>query len=112
MNDEHPYRAAPGSRGDDVMPVWNEPYAAEALGAAYDELAEEAARGTLRFDRRFRNTVTVVDDGWVSITEMDDDFHSMRVALRIAADGEITRAAGRMLKNPYETCPRALESLR
>lgn len=112
MSEEHPYRPAPGTTSDDIVPVWNEPYAAAELGEAYDALLEEAARGTLRFDRRFRNHIYVVQDGWVSITEMDDDFHSMRVALRIASDGEITNAAGRMLKNPYETCPRALESLR
>jgi len=82
------------------------------LGDAYDRLVAQAEAGERRFERRFTTHLHVVEDGWVSLTELDDDFHSMRVALRLAADGEITEVAGRMLRNPFDTCPRALESLR
>jgi hypothetical protein len=112
LTEEHPYRPAPGAPRDEVEPLWDERYDAPEQAADYDRLASEAERGTLRFDRKFRNRVFVVDGGWVSLTDMDDDFHSMRVALRIEQDGVISTAAGRMIRNPYETCPRALESLR
>jgi hypothetical protein len=45
------------------------------------------------------------------LTELDDDFHEMRIALRVAADGTILEAAGRMNRHPYDTCPRAVEAL-
>jgi hypothetical protein len=31
--------------------------------------------------------------------------------MKFSLSGEVIEAAGRMLRNPYETCPRALESL-
>jgi len=96
----------------ELDPRWTEPYAATELGARYDALAAEAEAARLRFDRGFRTRLYTLDPGWISATELDDDFHSMRVALRIDAEGVITEAAGRMHRNPYETCPRALESLR
>lgn len=97
---------------DEITPRWTDPYAATDLGDAYDALARAAGDAQLRFSREFTTRLFVVDDGWTSLTELDDDFHSMRVALRIATDGTIESAGGRMLRNPYETCPRALESLR
>jgi len=113
VTEEHPYRPTPGSPAGEVRAKWNGAYDAPELAADYDALAAEAASAMLRFDRRFRDHVYVLPEGgWISLTEMDDDFHSMRVALRIEQDGVISRVAGRMLKNPYETCPRALESLR
>ena len=35
----------------------------------------------------------------------------MRIALRVATDGTVLEAAGRMNRHPYDTCPRAVESL-
>jgi len=107
-----PYLPAPGAQPDHVEPLWTEPYEADAMGARYEQMAAEADASTLRFDRRFETKLHVLDEGgWMSITSLDDDFHSMRIALRIASDGEITQAAGRMLRRPYDTCPRAIESL-
>jgi hypothetical protein len=81
------------------------------LGAEYDRLLSVGESGELRFSREFRTRLHVVGDEWISVTELDDDFHSMRVALRFDASGVITEAGGRMLRHPYETCPRAIESL-
>jgi hypothetical protein len=75
-------------------------------------LEAEGRAGELRFTREFRTKLFVVGDEWISVTELDDDFHSMRVALRFDTSGVITEAGGRMLRHPYETCPRAIESLR
>jgi hypothetical protein len=85
---------------------------ADALGTDYDRLLEQGEAGELRFSREFHTRLHVVGDEWISVTELDDDFHSMRVALRFDASGVITEAGGRMLRHPYETCPRAIESLR
>ena len=96
-----------------VEPQWTTPSSlADALGADYDRLLAEGESGELRFSREFRTRLHVVGDEWISVTELDDDFHSMRVALRFDANGVITEAGGRMLRHPYETCPRAIESLR
>lgn len=96
----------------EVTPRWEgSTPEADALARAYDRMAAEAASAFLRFERGFRTRLYVLEDGWLSLTDLDDDFHSMRVALRIAADGSIAEAAGRMLRNPYDACPRALSSL-
>ena len=87
------------------------PATSDAHAARYDELAALAGGSHPRFDRAFRTRLHVLDDGWLSLTELDDDFHSMRVALRIAPDGTITAAAGKMLRHPFDTCPRAIEAL-
>ena len=84
---------------------------ADAIGADYDRLAELASGAPERFDRRFWTRIHTVDGGWISLTDMDDDFHSMRIALRVTTEGEIVEAAGRMLRHPYDVCPRATESL-
>lgn len=95
-----------------VEPRWTDGSPHEdAAAAAYDRLVAQAQAGERRFERAFTTHLHVVEDGWVSLTELDDDFHSMRAALRIAGDGEIVEAAGRMLRHPFDTCPRALESL-
>jgi hypothetical protein len=72
----------------------------------------EGRAGELKFTRGFNTQLFDVGDGWISLTSLDDDFHSMRVALRFDASGVITEVGGRMLRHPYETCPRAIESLR
>ena len=96
-----------------VEPRWTTPSRlADVLGEDYDRLLEQGEAGELRFSREFRTRLHVVGDEWISVTELDDDFHSMRVALRFDASGVITEAGGRMLRHPYETCPRAIESLR
>jgi hypothetical protein len=96
-----------------VEPRWTTPSSlADVLGENYDRLLAEGEAGELRFSREFRTRLHVVGDEWISVTELDDDFHSMRVALRFDASGVITEAGGRMLRHPYETCPRAIESLR
>ncbi|MGZ4188980.1 MAG: DUF2889 domain-containing protein [Actinomycetota bacterium] len=98
---------------DEVTPRWTSPSElADGLGADFDRLAAEGPAGELRFSREFRTRLYVMADGWISVTELDDDFHSMRVALRFDQTGVITEAGGRMLRHPYDTCPRALESLR
>ncbi|HVL33937.1 MAG TPA: DUF2889 domain-containing protein [Actinomycetota bacterium] len=97
---------------ESTTPRWTEPYDARALTATYETMAAEVEAVTPRFDRGIRCRLFVVDGGWVSLTELDDDFHSMRVGLRIDADGVIVEAGGAMLRRPYDTCPRALESLR
>jgi hypothetical protein len=97
---------------DEVTPRWTSPSElADGLGAQLDRLEAQGRSGELRFTREFRTQLFVVDEGWISVTELDDDFHSMRVALRFDASGAVTDAGGRMLRNPYDTCPRALESL-
>ena len=108
-----PYLPAPGAQPEGVEPLWTEPYEASDMGATFDQMAADAEAATLRFGRHFETKLHVLAaGGWMSITALDDDFHSMRIALRIAPDGEIQQAAGRMLRRPYDTCPRAVESLR
>lgn len=95
----------------EIEPRWTEPHDAAGIGARFDALVARTVESTRRFARDFRTHLYVIPDGWISLTELDDDFHSMRVALRIDTDGVITDAAGRMLRYPFGTCPRALESL-
>ncbi len=112
MTETSPYVPTPGAQADDVEPLFTEPYEATAMAGTYEQMATEAAASSKRFDRGFQTRLYTLDEGgWLSMTDLDDDFHSMRVALRIAATGEITQAAGRMLRRPYDTCPRAIESL-
>lgn len=112
MSDVSPYVPAPGAQPDPVTPTWTEPYEASEMATAFDAVEAEAAGLETRFDRGFRTRLYPVDaGGWLSITELDDDFHAMRIGLRIADDGVITEANGRMLRRPYFTCPRALESV-
>ena len=97
----------------EVEPRWTTPSELTPdLGADFDRLEAEGLAADLRFSRDFRTKLYVVDTGWISVTKLDDDFHSMRVAMRFDANGVVTEAGGRMLRNPYDTCPRALESLR
>ena len=59
------------------------PVAARAVrGERPDRLEAEGEAGELRFGRDFRTKLFAVDGGWVSWTALDDDFHSMRVALK------------------------------
>lgn len=98
---------------DEVVPLWTTTSElAGALGDRLDRLNAEGSSGELRFSREFRTKLYVVDSGWISVTELDDDFHSMRVALKFDEGGVITEVGGRMLRHPYDTCPRAIESLR
>jgi hypothetical protein len=111
MTEWTPYVPADDAKRDLVEPLWTDLYEAVELGDDYERLVSEA--GDKRFDRTFHNELFLhPDGGWVSVTSLDDDFHSMRVALRIADDGTIVEAAGKMLRRPYDTCPRALETLR
>jgi DUF2889 family protein len=98
--------------GDEVTPRWTSPSSlADGLGAQLDRLETEGRSGELRFTRGFHTELFVVPDGWISLTALDDDFHSMRVGLKFDQTGTVVDVGGRMLRNPYETCPRALESL-
>jgi hypothetical protein len=99
--------------GGDVRPRWTTPSElADGLAETADRLEAEGRAGELKFSRDFHTQLFEVDGGWISYTALDDDFHSMRVALKIDQTGEIVDAGGRMLRHPYETCPRAIESLR
>lgn len=93
-----PRHVGPSSRADD-------------LSEAYERLRAWAAGGERRFERAFHTSIATMEDGWISLTELDDDFHSMRIALDVGRDGVVREAAGRMLRHPYDTCPRAIESL-
>ena len=97
----------------EVRPKWTTPSElAVSLGAEFDRLEALGEAAELHFSRDFRTKLFRLDDGWISWTALDDDFHSMRVALKFDENGEIVEAGGRMLRHPYETCPRAIESLR
>ncbi|HEV2685608.1 MAG TPA: DUF2889 domain-containing protein, partial [Actinomycetota bacterium] len=97
----------------DVKPKWTTPSdLAAGLAEDFDRLEALGEAGELKFGRDFRTKLYEVEGGWVSWTALNDDFHSMRVALKFDESGVVTDAGGRMLRHPYETCPRAIESLR
>ncbi len=85
--------------------------AADLISSRWDELAATADGAEPYFDRTFRTRIFRSDDESLSLTSLDDDFHEMRIALRVAHDGTIREAVGRMNRHPYDTCPRAVESL-
>jgi hypothetical protein len=85
--------------------------AALRVAARWDELAATADGMDPRFERAFKTRIVRMDGESLSLTSLDDDFHEMRIALRVAPDGTIIEAAGRMNRHPYDTCPRAVESL-
>lgn len=58
------------------------------------------------YRRRFRVTP---GEGWIR-SELEDDYHHMRVALR-HADGVITAVEPEMVRAPWTTCPGALARL-
>jgi Protein of unknown function (DUF2889) len=84
---------------------------ADAVASRWDELAATVEDAEPHFERTFRTRIFKREDETLSLTSLDDDFHEMRIALRVAADGSIVEAAGRMNRHPYDTCPRAVESL-
>lgn len=78
----------------------------------FDELAARASGLEPHFERAFTTRLFKLDNGeLLSVTELEDHFHSMRVALVLDDAGTVVEAAGRMRRHPYDTCPRALESL-
>ncbi len=86
--------------------------AADAIAERWEELAALAGGQDPHFGRTFRTRIFKLgDDESLSLTELDDDFHDMRIAMRVAPDGTIREAAGRMNRHPYDTCPRAVEAL-
>ena len=84
---------------------------APGLAARWDELAGSVEGVTPFFGRTFRTRIFRIGGESLSLTELDDDFHEMRIALRVGLDGLIHEAVGRMNRHPYDTCPRAVESL-
>jgi len=84
---------------------------AGALADRWDELAASVSGVDARFERSFRTRIFPLEGETLSLSALDDDFHEMRIALRVAPDGTILEAAGRMNRHPYDTCPRAVESL-
>jgi len=84
---------------------------ADVLSSRWDELEASVDGIDPRFERTFRTRIFRLDGETLSLTSLDDDFHEMRIALRVAPDGTILEAAGRMNRHPYDTCPRAVESL-
>ena len=85
--------------------------AARLVANRWGELAATVEDATPYFDRTFRSRIFRSDAEFLSLTALDDDFHEMRIALRVAHDGTVLEAAGRMNRHPYDTCPRAVESL-
>jgi len=81
------------------------------IASRWEELAATVAGAEPYFDRTFNTRIFRDGDETLSLTSLDDDFHEMRIALRVASDGTILEAAGRMNRHPYDTCPRAVESL-
>ena len=81
------------------------------IASRWDELEASVAGAAPHFERTFRTRIFRAEDESLSLTTLDDDFHEMRIAMRVAADGTILEAAGRMNRHPYDTCPRAVESL-
>lgn len=95
-----------------IEPRWNgSSDAAASLAERYDEIAASAERIEPYFDRTFRTRIVKLEDETLSFTSLDDDFHEMRIVLRVLRNGRIVEAAGRMNRHPYDTCPRAVESL-
>lgn len=95
-----------------IQPRWTEPSTdSPVVAAAYDDLVAEAESGAPLYARAFRARVVAHPDGWSCLTDLDDDFHSIRIALRLAGDGTVMRAAGRMVRHPYATCPRGLDAI-
>ena len=84
---------------------------ADVLSSRWDELEASVDGIDPRFERTFRTRIFRLDGETLSLTSLDDDFHEMRIALRVGADGTILEAVGRMNRHPYDTCPRAVESL-
>jgi DUF2889 family protein len=84
---------------------------AAGLGVRWDELSALGDGRAPHFSRSFRTRIYRLGDESLSLTELDDDFHEMRIALRVGGDGTILEAVGRMNRHPYDTCPRAVESL-
>ena len=96
---------------DIVRPRFEGPSAAaDALAHRWNELAALAVDKP-HFDRMFRTRIFKLGEESLSLTELDDDFHEMRIAMRVAPDGTVLEAVGRMNRHPYDTCPRAIESL-
>ena len=85
--------------------------AADLISSRWDELAATVDGTDPFFDRTFRTRIFRSGDESLSLTSLDDDFHEMRIALRVANDGTVLEAVGRMNRHPYDTCPRAVESL-
>lgn len=81
------------------------------VAARWEDLAASVADAAPYFDRTFNTRIFRDGEEWLSLTTLDDDFHEMRIALRVGADGTILEAVGRMNRHPYDTCPRAVESL-
>lgn len=98
---------------DDVRPryVGTSPEAG-AVADRWEELSALADGAEPHFERTFRTRIFKLDGHeTLSLTALDDDFHEMRIALRVGRDGTILEAAGRMNRHPYDTCPRAIEAL-
>ena len=88
------------------------PPEADVVANRWDELAASVSDVAPHFERDFRTQIFRVEgDETLSLTSLDDDFHEMRIAMRVAADGTIRETAGRMNRHPYDTCPRAVMSL-
>jgi hypothetical protein len=84
---------------------------AAEIASRWDELEASVAGAAPHFERTFRTRIFRGEEESLSLTMLDDDFHEMRIAMRVAPDGTILEAVGRMNRHPYDTCPRAVESL-
>ncbi|MFA5890467.1 MAG: DUF2889 domain-containing protein [Actinomycetota bacterium] len=93
-------------------PRWTDASESSAgVSAEYERLAAGVGREPARFARDVRTRVHRHDGGSTLICELDDDFHSIRVAVRLDPSGTILASAGQIARAPYAVCPRALDSL-
>ena len=96
----------------EVRPRYVGPSAkAPAIAARWADLIAQVEGAQPHFQRVFTTRIFKQGEESLSLTELEDDFHDMRIALRVALDGTILEAVGRMNRHPYDTCPRAVESL-
>jgi hypothetical protein len=85
--------------------------AADAVTRRWADLSESVGEREPYFGRTFTTKIFRLEGESLSLTTLDDDFHQMRIAMRVAPDGAIVEAVGAMNRHPYDTCPRAVESL-
>lgn len=77
----------------------------------YERLVADIGTKPARFTRDMQTRVYRDGGRTTLVCTMDDDFHSMRLAVSLDGGGTIRAAGGQMLHAPYPVCPRALDAL-